>query len=232
MCRRDYERNRENPPHCTSILYSNQVKIFIPDTLQSGDASQPCLTFVGKWRPAVNETQVPALRACDVTDVHTSAEQLSRSVSIVAAPVVDHDQRKSTFFSGLMMSAVLLLALRGCRWSRGEVRKQHTLLVSSTQAGVDCGQDMANVVYLECTSGGSRKFWRAYVDGCEVVVEFGKIGSAGQERIRDCGDPQAASDFLETQRLAKIKKGYVRVKRESRAIDSRSYASVASSSLS
>ena len=66
-------------------------------------------------------------------------------------------------------------------------------------------------VTLHCTKGGASKFWTVTVDGEEVVVVFGKIGSAGQERIADKGSTAAALDHAIAQLESKVQpsKGYV-----------------------
>lgn len=63
--------------------------------------------------------------------------------------------------------------------------------------------------YLEFVGGGSSKFWEIRVLGCENVVRFGRIGTAGQERAVRHSTPEAAE--AEARKLAesKTRKGYV-----------------------
>ncbi len=62
---------------------------------------------------------------------------------------------------------------------------------------------------LEFVGGGSSKFWEIRVRGCETVVRFGRIGTAGQEH--SVGHPTEEIARAEARKLvdSKIRKGYV-----------------------
>lgn len=64
---------------------------------------------------------------------------------------------------------------------------------------------------FELVDGSSSKFWEIETDGGGVSVRFGKLGTAGQTKVKDHGTPAAAA--AETDKLVreKTKKGYVEV---------------------
>jgi DNA ligase-1 len=64
---------------------------------------------------------------------------------------------------------------------------------------------------FEYTEGGSSKFWEVTVKGCEVITRFGKIGSAGQTRIKTFEEDTAA--LLHATKLIdeKVREGYSEV---------------------
>ncbi|MFI6025408.1 DUF4132 domain-containing protein [Amycolatopsis magusensis] len=61
---------------------------------------------------------------------------------------------------------------------------------------------------LEYIGGGSAKFWEGVVRGTDVVVTWGRIGTAGQSKRKEFGSAQDAAAFLAKQADEKIKKGY------------------------
>ncbi|UJW31147.1 DUF4132 domain-containing protein [Saccharothrix sp. AJ9571] len=61
---------------------------------------------------------------------------------------------------------------------------------------------------LEYIGGGSAKFWEGVVRGTEVVVTWGRIGTAGQSKRKEFGSAQDAAAFLAKQADEKVKKGY------------------------
>jgi predicted DNA-binding WGR domain protein/very-short-patch-repair endonuclease len=62
---------------------------------------------------------------------------------------------------------------------------------------------------FELVGGSSRKFWEVAVDGCAVVVHFGRIGTAGQTQQKLFSDPTTASRTAERLVREKLAKGYV-----------------------
>lgn len=68
------------------------------------------------------------------------------------------------------------------------------------------------VNYLECTEGGSRKFYELTLSGDQVTIRYGKIGTNGvvSEKAFD-GDFDAAAKFAAKTVAEKEKKGYVHV---------------------
>ena len=63
-------------------------------------------------------------------------------------------------------------------------------------------------VNLECTEGGSRKFWRARTEGATLFVNFGRIGTTGQTQVKDFPSDDAADKELQSLERSKRKKGY------------------------
>lgn len=64
---------------------------------------------------------------------------------------------------------------------------------------------------FECTEDGSSKFWEVEVRGSGVWVRFGKIGTNGQEKLKDHGSPADAKRESEKLIAEKTKKGYAPV---------------------
>lgn len=83
----------------------------------------------------------------------------------------------------------------------------------STQDAAD-GNDMvsqaptsATARRFEYVEGSSSKFWEISVQGAEVIVRFGRLGTAGQKQAKTLSD--AASRHAEKLIAEKTKKGYV-----------------------
>jgi DNA ligase-1 len=60
--------------------------------------------------------------------------------------------------------------------------------------------------------GGSDKFWEVAVNGSEVVVRFGRNGTAGQSETKTFEDADGAAKHAEKKIAEKVRKGYVEVK--------------------
>jgi predicted DNA-binding WGR domain protein len=57
--------------------------------------------------------------------------------------------------------------------------------------------------------GGSDKFWSIAVNGTDVVVNFGRNGTAGQTNTKSFGDAAAAQKHADKLIHEKTGKGYV-----------------------
>lgn len=62
---------------------------------------------------------------------------------------------------------------------------------------------------FEFVSGPSCKFWAVVVSGCRVTICFGRIGTTGQQQIKEFADATAAQRHADKQIAEKLKKGYV-----------------------
>src|SRR5262249_1426179 len=62
---------------------------------------------------------------------------------------------------------------------------------------------------FEYVAGTSSKFWEVQVQGSEVVVRFGRIGSPGQTITKTFPDGAAAANYAEKLVREKVAKGYV-----------------------
>ncbi len=62
---------------------------------------------------------------------------------------------------------------------------------------------------LEFIEGSSAKFWEVRVEGSEVTVTFGRIGTAGQTQTKSLADPAAAQKHADKLIRQKLGKGYV-----------------------
>lgn len=59
-----------------------------------------------------------------------------------------------------------------------------------------------------CTEGDASKFWEAATTGAKLTVRWGKLGTAGQEKIKSFADAKAASAELAKLIKEKLGKGY------------------------
>ncbi|MFC7530035.1 DUF4132 domain-containing protein [Actinoplanes sp. GCM10030250] len=62
---------------------------------------------------------------------------------------------------------------------------------------------------FEHRGAGSAKFWWVSRDGAVVTVRFGRVGAAGQTRVKELPDEAAAIAHVEALVAEKVKKGYV-----------------------
>ena len=58
-------------------------------------------------------------------------------------------------------------------------------------------------------TSASAKFWEVEVDGCTLVVRFGKIGASGQTTRKEFAEAAAAEAEAAKLIGQKVKKGYV-----------------------
>jgi predicted DNA-binding WGR domain protein len=63
-------------------------------------------------------------------------------------------------------------------------------------------------VSLQVVEGGSKKFWRARVEGGSLYVNFGRIGTGGQTQVKDLGTDAKARAELDKVAGQKRRKGY------------------------
>jgi predicted DNA-binding WGR domain protein len=60
--------------------------------------------------------------------------------------------------------------------------------------------------------GGSDKFWEIAVNGADVVVAYGRNGTAGQTNSKTLADESAARKHADKLILEKTGKGYTELK--------------------
>jgi predicted DNA-binding WGR domain protein len=63
-------------------------------------------------------------------------------------------------------------------------------------------------IYLECTEGGSSKFWKGILDGSSFTTEWGKIGTDGQSKTKEFASAEAAQKEYDKLLKEKLGKGY------------------------
>jgi predicted DNA-binding WGR domain protein len=56
--------------------------------------------------------------------------------------------------------------------------------------------------------GASNKYWRVCVDGCDLIVEFGRVGTKGQRVVKTFEDNERAKREAVKLTLEKTRKGY------------------------
>ena len=62
--------------------------------------------------------------------------------------------------------------------------------------------------YFEFSEGTSNKFWEISMDGGNVKTRYGKIGTPGQQTLKELGSPAAAKKEYDKLIAEKTKKGY------------------------
>lgn len=63
--------------------------------------------------------------------------------------------------------------------------------------------------YFEFVGGSSTKFWECGINGNEVTVRFGRIGTEGQMQTKTLPDADAAAHHAEKLIASKTAKGYL-----------------------
>ena len=61
---------------------------------------------------------------------------------------------------------------------------------------------------FECVEGGSSKFWEVLVEGAQLQVRFGRIGTEGQRKDKDYASAAAAQAEAAKLIREKTGKGY------------------------
>lgn len=67
--------------------------------------------------------------------------------------------------------------------------------------------------YFEFKDKDSNKFWEITVNGKKVSIHYGKIGTSGQNTVKELATPVEASAHAEKVIGEKTKKGYREVKK-------------------
>lgn len=57
--------------------------------------------------------------------------------------------------------------------------------------------------------GKSNKFWNIELDGSQYVVRFGRVGTAGQQQVKEFADDEKARQAFDKLVAEKLKKGYI-----------------------
>src|SRR5262245_27615509 len=65
---------------------------------------------------------------------------------------------------------------------------------------------------FEVKQGNSSKFWEVEVAGAEMIVRFGRIGTAGQRKAKTCSNAAGAAKERDQLIKEKLDKGYSEVK--------------------
>ena len=70
------------------------------------------------------------------------------------------------------------------------------------------GSDKATPRYFEFVEGTSNKFWEIRLDGTSVRTKYGKIGTGGQQTLKDFDSSEKANKEYDKLVNEKTKKGY------------------------
>ena len=63
--------------------------------------------------------------------------------------------------------------------------------------------------HFTCSEGDASKFWDVTVNGSELTVRFGRIGTRGQAQTKAFPSPEAARQEAEKLIRSKLGKGYL-----------------------
>ncbi len=77
---------------------------------------------------------------------------------------------------------------------------------ASAQSEAPSGE--AGMTEFRLVAGASNKFWRVGVDGTELIVEFGRVGTKGRRVIKSYPDEERAKREANKLTLEKTRKGY------------------------
>jgi len=77
------------------------------------------------------------------------------------------------------------------------------------EAPAKAAANASNARYFEFVEGTSSKFWEISIDGCDVTVRYGRIGTDGQSKTKTFGDEAAAQSHADNLIEEKTDKGYV-----------------------
>lgn len=67
--------------------------------------------------------------------------------------------------------------------------------------------------YFEFKDKDSSKFWEISVAGSKVLIHYGKIGTAGQNNVKELATPAEAAAHADKVIGEKTKKGYKEIKK-------------------
>jgi predicted DNA-binding WGR domain protein len=70
------------------------------------------------------------------------------------------------------------------------------------------GGDKSKPRYFEFSEGSSNKFWEIKLEGTAVRTRYGKIGSSGQQTLKDFDSSEKANKEYDKLVAEKTKKGY------------------------
>jgi predicted DNA-binding WGR domain protein len=63
--------------------------------------------------------------------------------------------------------------------------------------------------HFEFVEGSSSKFWEIWMDGTSYLTRYGRIGTSGQETVKEWGTADKAKKEYDKIVAEKVKKGYV-----------------------
>ncbi len=99
--------------------------------------------------------------------------------------------------------------------SRSTTRSSSTKTSSKSRSSesVTSSSESTGTRYFELTDEKSAKFWEISVDGNDVTVRYGRIGSNGQTNVKSLADQTAVEAHVSKLISQKTGKGYVEVER-------------------
>lgn len=94
--------------------------------------------------------------------------------------------------------------------ARGRKSSQQPPASSTASSPPKAGSDATR--HFEFTDGNSAKFWEISLEGNDVAVRFGRIGTQGQTQTKTLADVDAATRHADKLIAEKTKKGYIETK--------------------
>jgi predicted DNA-binding WGR domain protein len=89
-----------------------------------------------------------------------------------------------------------------------EPREVGQAIVVEEPASDETAEALEKLTEFRFTQGTSNKFWRVGVVGCDLIVEFGRIGTKGQRVVKTYDDTDRAKREEVKLTLEKTRKGY------------------------
>ncbi len=83
-----------------------------------------------------------------------------------------------------------------------------TKTAGKTATDASLPASLPGAAYYELSDGQSNKFWEISMDGCEVTVRYGRIGTKGQTKVKSFDDATAATKHYDKLVQQKTSKGY------------------------
>lgn len=124
------------------------------------------------------------------------------SISVSSSPQVTAPVHMSPAVSGAGSSQAIASAKTGAKTT---AEKAPTITAEKMPSAYTNSAAWRQFEFVE---GSSSKFWHVCVNGNDVIVKFGRIGTAGQEKTKSFSDAASASNYAADITKEKIGKGY------------------------
>jgi predicted DNA-binding WGR domain protein len=79
---------------------------------------------------------------------------------------------------------------------------------SDSEGSNDLAQLQLKMTEFRFVQGSSNKYWKVGIDGCDLIVEFGRVGTKGQRVVKTFEDEDRAKREATKLTLEKTRKGY------------------------
>ena len=93
----------------------------------------------------------------------------------------------------------------------GSASSDETDDAAETGPDLETASPTGTMTEYRLAAGASNKFWRVGVNGSDLIVEFGRVGTKGQRVVKSYDDPDRARREADKLTLEKTRKGYEEV---------------------